>query len=134
MTQQQPRIYDYGELVRDYSDVEKCDINALLNVPLTCHDLLVTRSEYADKGGSRRKATVILSYIDHPEKLLRLKVWREYVILQLDKMAGKYLRYNTIGQYYHLDVPFTMEIIHNGQFYIIRGIGNDGEETGQDTD
>ena len=134
MTQQQQRTYDFGELVIDYSAVEKCDINALLNVPLTCRDLLVTRSGYADKGGSRRKATLIVSYVKYPDKLIKLLIWREYVILQLDKMAGKYLRYNTIGQYYHLDVPFTMEITHNGQFYIIRGIGHDGEKTGQDTD
>ncbi len=128
MTQRQPRICDYGELVIDYSAVEKCDINALLNAPLMCHDLLVTRSGYADKGGSRRKATAILSHVEHPDKLLKLLVWREYVILQLDKMAGKYLPYNTIGQYYHLDVPFTMEITHDGRFYIIRGIRNDGSE------
>ncbi|MBQ2337188.1 MAG: hypothetical protein II381_12795, partial [Victivallales bacterium] len=92
------RPYDYGELVIDYSGIEKCDVNALLNVPLVCHDLLVIRSSYAEKGGSKRKATLILSHIDHPEEKHRVLIWREYVILQLDKLAGKYLRYNTIGQ------------------------------------
>lgn len=129
MTQQQPRICDYGELVRDYSGVEKCDVNALLNAPLMCHDLLVTRSSYADKGGSRRKATAIVSHVEHPDELHKVLIWREYMILQLDKLAGKYLRYNTIGQYYHLDAPFTMKIEHDGRFYYIRGIGDDGSQT-----
>jgi hypothetical protein len=131
---QQNRPYDYGELVIDYSGVEKCDINALINAPLICHDLLVIRSNYAEKGGSKRKATLILSHVDHPEEKHRVLIWREYVILQLDKLAGKYLRYNTIGQLYHLDVPFTMRIDHDGRFYIIRGIGHDSQEGGQNAD
>jgi hypothetical protein len=126
--EQTQRMPDYGELVQNYNGIEKCDINALINAPLLCHDLFVTESAYTSQGGSKRKATLILSHAEHPDDLHRLLVWRGYIILQLDKVAGKFLSYNTVGQYYHLDVPFTMEICHDGRFYIIKGIGHDSPE------
>ena len=126
-------IYDVGDIIRDYSDVEKIDINAIIDVPIIVHDVTVMQSRYHDNG-SQRCAVLIFSPVAKPDYIRKIMIWRAYMIYSIDKVAGYLLRTSEIGGYYHCAVPFSCRITMVGKFYRIASAkrmeegGNDGQE------
>lgn len=129
MTQPQTNNAKTGKPPPNYMDLPKADFTAMIDVPLIAHDIMVTTSSHAHEvKGSKRKCEVIVSHPDAPNDLKKLIFWREYIIIQFDRLAGRFLPYNTIEQKYNCEAMIPFRITLNGRFVRIIQEGEDEEE------
>lgn len=132
---QENAIITRGREPPNYMDVPRANTEAMIDVPLIAHDIMVTTSVHAHEvKGSKRKCEVIVSHPEAPGDLKKLIFWREYIILQFDKMAGRFLPYNTVEQKYHCEADIPFRITLNGRFIrIVQGWGEEEDDAMEET-